>query len=127
MALDRLSTAPPETVLGISHYTHGEVCRVTPDASAFPLRQSGGIHIRVGVDWKDPAATQRLMHWADEARRLLRPSSGERIYANYQSYAGKGTAEAVFGSNHPRLVALKNKYDPTNFFRRNSNVEPKQA
>jgi FAD/FMN-containing dehydrogenase len=59
------------------------------------------------------------------ATALVR-SSGERIYANYQSYAGKGTPEAVFGSNYPRLVALKNKYDPTNFFRRNSNVEPRQ-
>jgi hypothetical protein len=127
IALDRLSEAPLETVLGISHYMHGQVCRVTPDSAAFPLRQLGGIHIRIGMDWKDSTAAQRLMHWADEARRMLRPSSGERIYANYQSYVGKGTAEAVFGSNHPRLVALKNKYDPANFFRRNSNVEPKQV
>ena len=67
------------------------------------------------------------MPWADETGRLLRPSSGERIYANYQSHAGKGSAEAVFGSNHARLVALKNKYDPTNVFRRNSNVEPTSA
>jgi len=58
--------------------------------------------------------------------RLLR-KSGERIYANYQSYAGKATAEAVFDANLSRLVVLKNKYDPTNFFRRNSNVEPSQA
>jgi FAD/FMN-containing dehydrogenase len=27
----------------------------------------------------------------------------------------------------PRLVALKNKYDPANVFRRNSNVDPTQA
>ena len=67
------------------------------------------------------------MPWADEACRLLRPSSGERIYANYQSYEGKGSAQAVFGGNHSRLVALKNKYDPTNLFRRNSNVEPRKA
>lgn len=125
--LDRLSDAPLETVFGISHYMHGEVCRATPDSTAFPLRQPGGVHIRIAVDWNDPSAAHRLMHWADEACRLLRPSSGERIYANYQSYAGKGAAEAVFGSNLPRLVALKNKYDPTNFFRRNSNVEPRQA
>lgn len=127
ITLDRLSAAPLEAVLGISHYMHGEVCRVTPDSTAFPLRQSGGVHIRIGMDWNDPAAAQRLMPWADEARRMLRPSSGERIYANYQSYAGKGSAEAVFGSNHSRLIGLKNKYDPTNFFRRNSNVEPRQA
>ena len=127
IALDRLSQAPLDTVLGIDHYMHGEVCRVKPDSTAFPLRQSGGIHIRIILDWKDSADAQRLMLWAEEARRLLRPSSGERIYANYQSYIGKGTPEAVFGGNYSRLVALKNKYDPTNFFRRNSNVEPSQA
>jgi FAD/FMN-containing dehydrogenase len=124
--LDRLSEAPRETVFGISHYMHGQVCRVAPDATAFPLRQLGGVHIRISLDWNDSAAAPALIQWADEARRLLRPSSGERIYANYQSYADKGSAEAVFGSNLGRLVALKNKYDPTNFFRRNSNVEPRQ-
>ena len=67
------------------------------------------------------------MPWAEEACRALRPSSGERIYANYQSSAGKGAAQAVFGSNLPRLITLKNTYDPTNFFRRNSNVEPRTA
>ena len=106
---------------------HGEVCRVAPDSTAFPLRERGGVHIRAGMDWNDPAAAPQLMRWADEVRRRLRPSAGERIYANYQSYAGKGSAEAVFGSNLARLIALKNKYDPTNFLRRNSNIEPRQA
>src|SRR5262249_34081873 len=55
ITLDRLSQAPLEAVLGISHYMHGEVCRVKPDSTAFPLRQSGGIHIRIGFDWDDPA------------------------------------------------------------------------
>jgi FAD/FMN-containing dehydrogenase len=127
MVLDRLSEAPPETNIGLDHYMHGEVCRVASDSTAFPLRQSSGIHIRIILDWKDSAKAQRSLLWADEARKLLRPASGERIYANYQSYTGKGTAEAVFGANLSRLVALKNKYDPTNFFRRNSNVEPRQA
>jgi FAD/FMN-containing dehydrogenase len=125
--LNLLSEAPAETVIGISHYMHGQVCRVTPDATAFPLRQSGGVHIRIGVAWNDADAAQRLMPWVEGACRALRPSSGERIYANYQSSARKGAAQAVFGSNLPRLVTLKNEYDPTNFFRRNSNVEPGTA
>lgn len=127
ITLDRLADAPAETVLGITHYMHGEVCRVPPESTAFALRQSGGVHIRIGSAWHNPAASERLLHWAGQARQLLRPSSSEQIYANYQSYAGKGTAEAVFGSNHSRLVSLKNKYDPTNFFRRNSNIEPRQG
>jgi FAD/FMN-containing dehydrogenase len=124
-ALDRLSAAPSETVLGITHYMHGEVCRVAPDATAFPLRHSGGFLVRINLDWSDSAAAPRLMGWADDTRRLLQASSGERIYAGYQSHAGKGSAEAVFGSNLPRLAAIKNKYDPNNVFRRNSNVEPR--
>ncbi len=125
LTLDRLSAAPPEAVLGITHYMHGELCRVSPDSTAFPLRTSGGVHIRFGLDWNDPVAAQSLMNWAEDARGLLRPSSGERIYANYQSHAGKETAEAVFGSNLPRLVALKNRYDPANRLRRNSNIQPR--
>lgn len=126
-ALDRLSDSPVDTVLVIDHYMHGQVCRVTSDSTAFPLRQSGGIHIRINVIWKDSAEAQRRMLWAKETRRLLRPSSGERIYANYQSHVGEGAAEAIFGANLSRLIAVKNKYDPTNFFRRNANVQPKQA
>jgi len=122
--LDRLSHAPVETVVGLSHYMHGEVCRVRPEATAFPLRNAGGIHIRIGLDWNDPTKSQRFLSWAEEARQQLRPASGERIYANYQSHAGKGTPQLVYGVNYSRLVALKNKYDPANFFRRNSNVVP---
>jgi hypothetical protein len=125
-ALDRLSGAPPETVLGITHYLHGEVCRVAPDSTAFPLRQSGGLLIRINHDWNDSAAAPHLMRGADDARRLLQASSGERIYAGYQSHTGTGSAEAVFGGNLPRLAALKHKYDPDNVFRRNSNVDPRQ-
>lgn len=121
--LDRLGDAPAEAIIGVSHYMHGAVCRVKPESAAFPLRQQGGIHFRVGMDWNAPGDSQRLMKWAGDARALLRPAA-EQIYANYQSVEGKGTGQAVFGANHARLAALKTKYDPSNFFHRNSNVRP---
>jgi FAD/FMN-containing dehydrogenase len=31
----------------------------------------------------------------------------------------------TYGANYERLVGLKNKYDPTNFFRMNHNVQPR--
>jgi len=32
--------------------------------------------------------------------------------------------QAAYGQNYSRLVALKNQYDPTNFFRLNQNITP---
>ena len=31
---------------------------------------------------------------------------------------------AAYGSNHDRLIRIKNKYDPKNLFRMNQNIKP---
>ena len=38
--------------------------------------------------------------------------------------AGAERFRAAYGENHTRLVAVKRKYDPTNFFCMNQNVRP---
>ena len=37
---------------------------------------------------------------------------------------GEDRVRDAYGENYARLVALKNKYDPTNFFRLNQNIGP---
>ena len=122
--VDRLGRASPEVVMGISHYMHGQVCRVAPNATAFPLRDAGGLNVRLAYTWSDPATGRRLKEWADESVRLLRPRADERIYANFQTYEASTGAAAVYSGNVARLAAVKREYDPQNFFRRNSNVPP---
>ena len=122
--VDRFGRASPEVIMGISHYMHGQVCRVAPTATAFPLRQAGGLNVRLAYTWNDPATGQRLTQWADESLRLLRPGANEQIYANFQTYEAKSRAAAVYGVNFSRLAAIKYKYDRENFFRRNSNIPP---
>jgi hypothetical protein len=119
-----LGRASPEAIMGISHYMHGQVCRVAPSATAFPLRDPGGLNVRLAYTWNDPATGHRLTQWADESLRLLRPTANERIYANFQTYETKSGGAAVYSVNFPRLAAIKYKYDPHNFFRRNSNIPP---
>jgi FAD/FMN-containing dehydrogenase len=122
--VDRFGQASPETIMGISHYMHGQVCRVAPTATAFPLRQAGGLNVRLAYTWNDLASGRHLTQWADESLRLLRPGAGERIYANFQTYEARSGAAAVYGVNFSRLAGIKRKYDHDNFFRRNSNIRP---
>ena len=124
IVVDQLAHASPDLILGLSHYMHGQVCRVKPDATAFPHRAAHSVHLRAAFNWSDPQAGEKRFAWGEEWLRLLRPTSDERIYANYQTYDTKAGSRSLFGSNTDRLLALKSKHDPTNFFRRNANVAP---
>ena len=47
------------------------------------------------------------------------------IYVNFLGDEGEDRARTAYGApKYDRLVALKNKYDPTNFFRVNQNIKP---
>ena len=37
---------------------------------------------------------------------------------------GEDRVRSAYGANYERLVALKDAYDPTNFFRLNQNIQP---
>ena len=120
--VDQLAHASPDVIMGLSHYMHGEVCRVKPDATAFPHRAAHSVHLRVAFNWSNPEDNERRFAWGEQWLRLLRPKSDERIYANYQTYETSVGSPSLFGPNYDRLLALKNKHDPTNFFRRNANI-----
>jgi len=46
------------------------------------------------------------------------------VYVNFLGHEGEGRVRAAYGVNYERLVALKNSYDPTNFFTLNQNITP---
>ncbi|TJW27859.1 MAG: FAD-linked oxidase, partial [Mesorhizobium sp.] len=54
----------------------------------------------------------------------MRPFSTGGVYANNLGEEGTDRVLAAYGENYPMLAALKNKYDPTNFFRLNQNIRP---
>jgi hypothetical protein len=67
-----------------------------------------------------------------EEKGLLRAATFDAIapytkgfYVN--ALAAEDAAQRIrttYGANYERLVALKRKYDPANFFQRNTNIPP---
>jgi FAD/FMN-containing dehydrogenase len=44
-------------------------------------------------------------------------------YVNFMMEEGEERVKASYWDNYERLVAIKGKYDPTNFFRVNQNIK----
>jgi FAD/FMN-containing dehydrogenase len=45
-------------------------------------------------------------------------------YLNFMMEEGEDRIRATYRGNYARLVAVKAKYDPENFFRVNQNIRP---
>jgi FAD/FMN-containing dehydrogenase len=55
----------------------------------------------------------------------VQPQVSRAAYVNFlDTDDGADRVRAAYGENYDRLVALKRKYDPKNFFRMNQNVRP---
>jgi FAD/FMN-containing dehydrogenase len=102
----------------------GAATRVAPDATAFALRRLQW-DLNVIAQWLDDAESERHSAWCRQLWSRVEPLTGGSAYINHLSVDdGPERVRASYGSNYDRLVSLKNKYDPTNFFRLNPNIKP---
>jgi len=101
----------------------GAISRVPNDATAFAHRDAMG-NLLSSVDWTygdDPA---EHVAWIREFWTRLEPFT-QGFYANDLEVDTEAAAiNANYRGNYDRLVEVKNRYDPTNLFRLNANVEP---
>lgn len=116
-------TSPMSQVL-IQH-VHGAACRVNPTETAFALRGESYVICLVAA-WDEGEATETDLHigWARASWRAIEPFASSGVYVNFLGNEGEGRVRAAYGCNYERLVALKNRYDPHNFFARNQNIKP---
>jgi hypothetical protein len=81
----------------------------------------------VGVD-PDPANCDRITTWAKDYWEALHPYSAGGAYVNFMMEGeGEDRIRATYRGNYDRLVQLKGKYDPDNFFRVNQNIRPESG
>ena len=81
----------------------------------------------IGAAWDDPAEQEACVQWMRDLHDTLAPHAATGRNLNFTVVEDEERAsrvEASYGENYGRLVRLKNKYDPTNFFRVNNNIKP---
>jgi Berberine and berberine like len=74
--------------------------------------------------WETPAEDKSVISWAREFFAKSRPFSSGGAYINFMTEEETDRVASAYGPAYDRLVQLKKKYDPTNFFRMNQNIKP---
>ncbi len=104
----------------------GAAHRVGRDKTAFNYRDANWAEVIVGVD-PDPANKDAITKWCKDYFDALHPYSAGGGYVNFMMDEGQERVQASFRDNYERLSVIKAKYDPTNFFRVNQNIQPALA
>lgn len=103
----------------------GAVGRVGESETAFGHRDAPYL-ANITAVWTLEEETDRLVSWARDFSRALQPFSHGAGYVNYFVDEDEERLRAAYGAEkYERLVDLKTKYDPANFFRLNENIVPR--
>jgi hypothetical protein len=107
----------------VVEYYGGAASRVGVSDTAFAQRNTP-YDVGIMAQWADPSDSMRHINWTRVFADALKPFSSGGYLLNFLGQESDDTIKAAFGPNYDRLVSLKNKYDPTNFFRQNQNITP---
>lgn len=119
-------TPSPRTVVVVEHDGDSAWSRVPEDATAFGHR-NWPYNIVVTTMWTDPKDSEANVQWTRAFWEAMKPFLAEAAYVNYLGDLDDEGVRTAYGKKYGRLAALKEKYDPTNFFRMNQNIKPSGA
>ncbi|WP_269931813.1 FAD-binding oxidoreductase [Aminobacter sp. HY435] len=115
----------PECEIFIGH-VGGAAGRVASDATAFPQRSSHYV-MNVHARWREASMDEACMGWARDIYKATKRNAVGTAYVNFMPADEADRVEAAYGDNYARLLEVKRKYDPANFFRMNQNLRAKKA
>jgi len=101
----------------------GAASRVDRHETAFSYRDAKWSMVIVGID-PEPAKAEKVTAWAKDYWAAVHPYSLGGAYVNFMMDEGVDRIKATYRDNYDRLVEMKRKYDPDNFFHVNQNIRP---
>ena len=122
--IERFATVPSPMAQVLLARMGGAVARVPEEATAFGHRDAPYLLWIVNM-WTDLAQADANIAWTRSTWEAMLPWGTGGTYVNALGDEGQERVRSAYGAaNYERLVALKNEYDPTNFFSLNQNIQP---
>jgi FAD/FMN-containing dehydrogenase len=119
------SDVPPGGDCSVSFWAlGGAINRVADDAMAFTGRNAAW-WVSAEAMWDGPEHDSSHMAWSRRAMAAFKPFTTVGEYVNDAVESDVASVRAIYGNEkYDKLVTLKRKYDPDNFFRMNQNIRP---
>jgi FAD/FMN-containing dehydrogenase len=102
---------------------NGAAQKVGKNDTPWAYRDANWAQVMVGVD-PDPANNEKITKWTKDYYDAIHPYAAGGAYINFMMEEGEDRVKASYGENFDRLVKIKSKYDPNNFFKVNQNIKP---
>jgi hypothetical protein len=106
-------------------YLGGAAAQVAASETAFGDRGAPFI-LNLLANWANPSHDATNITWVRGLFNKLRPAMKPGVYVNFMSGDEQDRVPEAYRDHWDRIVAVKSKYDPNNFFRLNQNVSPRK-
>jgi len=101
----------------------GATSRIAADATAYRHRDASFI-MNVHGRWETEAEDRGCVTWCRSMFDAMTPFATGGVYVNFMTEEEEDRVRDAYGDSYDRLAVLKGKYDPTNMFRFNQNIQP---
>ena len=124
--LEAVASIPsPQTQIELA-YLGGAASRVSASETAFGDRSAPFI-LNLLANWSDASADAEHISRIRGLFHRLRPAMKPGVYVNFMSGDEQNRVPEAYQERWDRIVEVKTRYDPHNFFRLNQNILPAQA
>ena len=119
-----IQIASPHSDIKIQHL-EGVFGRVGENETAFGNRNSR-FGLVIQTRWEGASETPTQLAWTEGIFKALQPLGTGKVYVNFMDNEGEERVKDAYNtSSFEKLQRIKQKYDPTNFFRKNQNIKPR--
>ena len=118
-AVQSLQSSIPSASGGfVFDFYGGAINRVAPGATAF-VHRDALYGVQYSVTWPDGSPSSVVSaanSWLAQSHTTFTPYANGQAYQNYIDPTLTGWEQAYYGANLPRLVSIKQRYDPDDVF-----------